>query len=62
MKCIKINCNCKKGIKLAIYDTVINYVTFTQHLIVLGSQTAPQKSNLSVLVMIGGQGKELLIV
>jgi hypothetical protein len=57
MKCIKINYNSKKGIKWAIYDTVINYVTFTQHLLVTGSQTTPQKFKLSVLVMIGGQQK-----
>lgn len=57
MKCIKINYKSKKEIKWAIYDTVITYVTYTQHLLVLGSQTAPQKFNLSVLVMIGGQQK-----
>ena len=57
MRCIKINYNSKKGIKWAIYDTVINDVTFTQHLLVIGSHTAPQKFNLSVLIMTGGQQK-----
>jgi len=46
MKCIKINYNSKKGIKWAIYYTVINYVTYTLHLLELGSQTVPQKFNL----------------
>jgi len=46
MKCIKINYNSKKGIKWAIYYTFINYVTYTLHLLVLWSQTAPHKFNL----------------